>query len=64
MKRLQNYFKDVVSEMQKVTWPSKDELVGATLAVLLFTLIAAVLIASMDFGLTLVINNFFKLLGT
>ena len=37
-----NFFNDVVKEMDKVTWPSRDELMESTKIVILVTLIIAV----------------------
>ena len=37
-----NFFTDVTKEMDKVTWPSRDELLESTKIVILVTLILAV----------------------
>ena len=37
-----NFFKDVAKEMDKVTWPSREELMESTKIVILVTLIIAV----------------------
>jgi preprotein translocase subunit SecE len=37
-----NFFNDVVKEMDKVTWPSREELLESTKIVILVTLIIAV----------------------
>jgi len=37
-----NFFSDVAKEMEKVTWPSREELVESTKIVILVTLIIAV----------------------
>ena len=46
--RFGRYCKDVVAELKRVTWPSKKELISATLAVLAFVAIAAVIIGGLD----------------
>ncbi|MGC8594117.1 MAG: preprotein translocase subunit SecE [Candidatus Kryptoniota bacterium] len=42
------FFDDVVKEMKKVTWPTKDELKDSTGIVLIGTLIIAVFIYAVD----------------
>jgi preprotein translocase subunit SecE len=42
------FFDDVVKEMKKVTWPTKDELKDFTSVVLVATLIMAVFIYAVD----------------
>jgi preprotein translocase subunit SecE len=45
----QNFFKSVIEEMKKVTWPSKQQLRRDTLVVFEFTIIFAVMFAIFDF---------------
>ncbi|MGO9481095.1 MAG: preprotein translocase subunit SecE [Candidatus Kryptoniota bacterium] len=42
------FFNDVVKEMKKVTWPTKDELKDSTGVVLVATLIIAVFVYAVD----------------
>ena len=42
------FFEDVVKEMKKVTWPTKDELKDFTTVVLVATLIMAVFVYAVD----------------
>ncbi|MFZ1082143.1 MAG: preprotein translocase subunit SecE [Candidatus Kryptoniota bacterium] len=42
------FFEDVVKEMKKVTWPTKDELKDSTQVVLIATLIIAVFVYAID----------------
>jgi len=42
------FFDDVVKEMKKVTWPTKDELKDSTSIVLIATLIIAVFVYAID----------------
>ena len=48
-------FKDIKSEMKKIVWPTKSQVVNNTLIVIAVSLIAAVLIFGLDtvFGLVL-----------
>ncbi len=42
------FFDDVVKEMKKVTWPTKDELKDSTGVVLVATLIIAIFVYAID----------------
>ena len=48
-------FKDIKSEMKKIVWPTKSQVVNNTLIVIAVSLVAAVLIFGLDtvFGLVL-----------
>lgn len=45
------FFKGIVSEIKKVTWPTKKQVVSNTLSVLAFCLVVGVIIWLSDFGL-------------
>jgi preprotein translocase subunit SecE len=47
-----NFFKDVVQEMNKVTWPSWDELMESTKVVIIVTLVIAVFAYIVDFAVS------------
>ncbi len=47
-KKIGKFFRDVVSEMKKVAWPSKKQIINNTLIVLSVVLIAAVFIFGLD----------------
>ncbi len=63
MRRFQNYIKDVIAEMKKVTWPSKDELYGATIAVLAFSFISGVFVFGVDNALTWMMKTTIEYFG-
>ena len=44
------FFKETKSEMKKVSWPSKDQLVHNTIVILVFILITTVVLSSLDAG--------------
>jgi len=46
--RLFQYFKEVVAELKKLTWPTKNELVSHTGAVFMFLIAMAILIGVLD----------------
>jgi len=58
MSWLTRYFKNVYSEMQKVNWPSRDELVSSTF----ITLVATVIIASFIFAADQAISTALELI--
>lgn len=45
------YYRDVVAEMKKVTWPDKSQLRQMTIQILIFVLVLGALIALMDLAL-------------
>ena len=50
------FFRDVISELKKVTWPTAKELVKYSGAVLAFIIVAVIIVGLMDFGLTSLFN--------
>ncbi len=58
--RIGNYYNDVVAEMKKVTWPSKDELRESTLVVLTVSGILALFTFIVDESLNLIIKQFLR----
>lgn len=51
MKRFQNYIRDVITELRKVTWPTREELKGSTITVIIFSLMSTVFVFLVDFVL-------------
>ena len=47
-----DYFAGVKKEMKKVSWLSKNEILGSTLVVGIFSIIVALFLFIVDFGLT------------
>lgn len=56
--KIVNYYREVVSEMSKVSWPSRDELKRSTIVVLIVTIIFAVFIGSFDWVLSQIVQWF------
>lgn len=48
--RIGTYFKEVFAETKKLSWPSKKEIVGYTLAVISFVALMAVIMWALDLG--------------
>ena len=49
MKKIVQFFKDSYSELKKVVWPSRDDVVASTKVVLVSTFIFAVVLGCVDF---------------
>ncbi len=50
--KIKKYWRETVSELSKVTWPNKDELVGSTIVTIVVSLIMGFFIFSADMALT------------
>ena len=48
MRKIQQYVKESIQELKKVTWPTWEELKGSTLVVMLFSVIMGCYIAGLD----------------
>ncbi len=59
MEKITKFLKEVVAELRKVTWPSKDELVGSTIVTIVVSLIVALFIGVVDRILTLIVHAIF-----
>jgi preprotein translocase subunit SecE len=60
MQKLLQYLKDVRSEMLKVTWPTWNELTGATILVIILSLIMAVFVKLCDMGIGSLLRMFLR----
>ncbi len=58
MQRLQQYLKEVVQELKKVTWPTWEELKGSTMVVIFFSVVMGMYVAAIDFGLAKIVEQF------
>jgi len=57
-KRFVKYFREVVSELKKVSWPSRKELVNATIAAIVVIVIFAIVVGLVD----LILGQLLKLI--
>ena len=55
-KAISTFFKNIVSELKKVTWPTKKQLLTSTVTVLAVCLVVGLVIFAMDFVLGQGIN--------
>ena len=56
------YFQDVRGELEKVTWPSREDLKAHTLVVLFFVAILSVMIGAMDVAFQRLVLTLFSLI--
>jgi preprotein translocase subunit SecE len=56
MSRIGNYFRDTVSEMKHVTWPTQQQAFVYTALVIVICAIAAVFLGVFDYLFTQVLN--------
>jgi preprotein translocase subunit SecE len=63
MRKFQNYIRDVISELRKVTWPTRDELKGSTITVVIFSIMASAYVFVVDFALGRLVQFMQDLLG-
>ncbi len=54
-----NFVNDVVKEMKKVTWPTKDELIESTNVVIVASLLFALFTYLIDIGLVQLLKGIF-----
>lgn len=54
--RITKFITEVKVEMQKVSWSSKDELIGSTIVVIVSTVLLAVFVGVVDFILSRFVN--------
>ena len=59
MEKFKKFLKEVVAELRKVTWPTKDELIGSTIVTVVVSIVVAVFIGIVDRILTIVIQLIF-----
>jgi preprotein translocase subunit SecE len=60
MQKLMQYLKDVRSEMLKVTWPTWNELTGATILVIILSLILSLFVKMCDLGIGALLKLFLQ----
>ncbi|MCX5692403.1 MAG: preprotein translocase subunit SecE [Candidatus Omnitrophica bacterium] len=58
--KIANFITEVKVEMQKVSWSTKDELIGSTTVVIVSTLLLAMFIGMVDIVLSRCINLILK----
>ena len=52
IQKISQYFNSIQVEMKKVTWLSKEEMLGSTVIVGIFSVMIAIFLFFVDFGLS------------
>lgn len=58
--KARDYFKEVMAELKRVTWPSKKETMAATWVVIITVIILSIFLGIVDLGLSQLIKLFIK----
>lgn len=48
LQRIVNYFREARAELSRVTWPTREEIIGSTQVVLIFAVVAMVALGLID----------------
>jgi len=56
LERIKNFFREVKTELKKVVFPSRDEVIGSTKVVIVMVFIIAVFLGIIDFLLSKLIG--------
>ena len=59
--KLKRFLREVRAEMEKVTWPGRQEVQAATLVIIALVLLLAVFIGAVDFIVSRLLGLFFRL---
>lgn len=59
MNKVIAFFYEVKAEINKVTWPRQDELIGTTIVVFILVIFFAVLLGIMDYSFSMFIKYLF-----
>lgn len=60
VERVTTFLQEVRSETKKVTWPSRKDVLGSTLVVIIAVFIIAGFLGILDFGLSLMVGMLIK----
>jgi len=50
MNKILTFLNEVKAEIRKITWPSREDLIGTVIVVCFLTIVFAILLGAMDFG--------------
>jgi preprotein translocase subunit SecE len=59
LQKIKKFLKEVTAELRKVTWPTKEELIGSTVVTVVVSLIVSLFIGIVDRILTFLIRSVF-----
>jgi preprotein translocase subunit SecE len=64
MSKVSTYIKESYTELvEKVSWPTREELQSSVIVVMVATLIIGFVIFIMDFAFQMIMNLFYKMIG-
>ena len=55
---INNFLKDVKLELSRVNWPTKQQTIKHTIAVIVLSLVVAAFLGGLDFVFTWILNKF------
>ena len=58
--KIKEFTKEIVTEMKKVSWPTKEQLRESTIVVIITTLIITSIVWVIDQAMTLIVNFIFS----
>lgn len=61
LEKLRTFLREVRVELEKVTWPGRQEVQAATLVIIVLVLLLAAFIGGVDFIVSRVLGLFFRL---
>jgi preprotein translocase subunit SecE len=56
IKKIKDFFREVVTEYKKVNFPPREELIGSTWVVIVTVFIVSIFLGSIDFSLGKLVN--------
>jgi len=60
-KKIPQFLREVRTEMEKVSWPGRDEVRAATIVIIVLVILLAVFIGGVDFLVSRFLGLFFRL---
>lgn len=61
MKAIKKYFEGVISELKKVSWPSRSTVINHTVIVLISSIVAIGFVTAIDYGLANAIKYYISI---
>jgi preprotein translocase subunit SecE len=60
IRQAREFFKEVLSEFRRVTWPNRQQLVNSTVVVLAVTVVVAFFLGGVDIGLARIVERILR----
>jgi preprotein translocase subunit SecE len=58
--RVQQFFREVLGEFRRVSWPNRAEVANSTVVVLAVVIVIAVFLAGVDMGLSWIVERILR----